>query len=61
MTPDDFQNLAREIAHLNDLPIETALAILAEGGDSALVDVDGTVEILLPDETTPRRILWPTN
>lgn len=61
MTPDDFQSFALELARLNDLDIETALALLAEAGDSALVDDDGMVEILLPDENTPRRVLWPTN
>lgn len=59
LTPNDFQELAAEVARLNGVTMETGLALIAKLGDTPIVDESRRVMVLWPGEQTPRVVVWP--
>lgn len=57
ISPDDFDDLASDLAKLNDLDLETASALLAQIGDTPELAEDGRVVITW--KGTEYQLTWP--
>ena len=57
ISPEDFAELAADLARLNDLDLRTASALLAQIGDTPELSEDGRVVIVW--KGTEYQLTWP--